>query len=1603
MKGTPLESSCLSRSSVDQGDFNARKMIMDGKTSVLDRLFPFYDHFHQSSGLPILIHYLGLIIFIIQFYTASFFVSGVESFPKTLGVGKVIHLIIDVVQINTYDDFGTDIIVPFIIFTVLFVLIFLFLVAENAVFYVKRRFYNWTFFFAHIFLEFLNLIILVPVSHYCGDLFVNCWNKPETAQIVYLVFSCIYWAVLMFLYSITSQLYCSTAFIQENPLAAFRRRPVALITLSAPIFGFLTVFLDLLADWACLVLVIFHLALMCYICYELVWEPFIAIYINSIFFGVCVACGFSDFLVIICYFTEAVRGWPVLIVSLVLGIAGGITFHFVEKNEIKKMKKILTYQSDNQMTDEEKTTLYEENHFHRKEHLFFFALRVGIAEAPDLFVDWSLIKYAYIVHDSNSIACLCILFLVFFPGESRLLNNLFSNIIRRHHLQYSQRFLLYQINKIRSLRASSSSNEAAEKLSELMQTKHRTNDIIRDFWLSIPSSTTTFTRLASTLSKSTVLWQEAIKDYPNSTRIAEEYSQFLIDCATDFVEGIRMKRRCELIDCGKNFSIDLSFKSFVRTYPHYLKKGIIGVRGNLISKITSHSARGSISSNSADKSLSASTSDSDFDMELEEQLGQTLFTHSRTRIALQRALQSRESKYIRCMKIAIIIGFLVSVVCFILSYVLITDWFANAQESLNRQLYAAHARFTASVAMLCLALQWGKHLGKFDSISKLVEYNQNEDEWQDYIDFGGNLKEYNVLQSTHARNYFGQLLTALYNLAQTGVDVYLSSSEIISRAVPTTFCDGDYAVTPIDGPLASMFSFNGFMRTLVAGRDESEWANLSYLCYSFSNAVEQTKAFNNIYSAFYDERLRERDNIWEKMMILVIIIPISMVLIDFLPSFIFVLLFHAEMKKIPTMLREIDNEAKKDAANSLCQQSEETSEVKQTKESKETFNYSMFFSIFTILIVNLVPIALIIGQVFYCKEVNERFAILHGWLYHCSTRAPLVAEITMSSSLTILARNGLDSKFVSASAHYNTVQSKTDELVEHNDALIRGLDDLPPCYDYDEEVDRIHYLETCNTASDGIDPSSHDSYRCASLNQNIVTVQGFINDIIQKVDQIHNLDTDSVFNLIHIANNHMFYKIQAASDRIAAVSVERHNTAMTILVVFLVCGLVLSVLIMITMFYISKYMSNEFSAALVIIRRVQPQYLISDTHITNYLLNRESKSNNFEMSLSHSVIYNSDDAVLCLGRTGIIEIVNPAVTKLFGFTPEQLLGQQFSTILAPESAEAITNQVTLMRNGQSAPIFQDHTKCISDNDTQIPCYITILGIKNEDEISSIALILRDETADLAKQQEAEEAKKQSEHLLYQILPQDIVLKLNQGEKDISFSVPSASIIFIDIVRFSDYMATLNPQQIMNNLSLIFAAYDEICAKYPIITKIKLIGDVYMAASGLFSPDDPPKNHAEAIIKFGLDAINELDDINLRLNSNLAVRVGVNSGGPVLAGVLGTDKPVFDIIGDTINVASRLQSTDLPGQVQISQGTYDLVSDSDFFIEPRGEVFLKGKGKQMAYFVKPNMTSVFRSSEFDFTGKMDDSLQALQVNPNNSSIASTTSLPKVPSAVNLQTS
>jgi class 3 adenylate cyclase len=186
-------------------------------------------------------------------------------------------------------------------------------------------------------------------------------------------------------------------------------------------------------------------------------------------------------------------------------------------------------------------------------------------------------------------------------------------------------------------------------------------------------------------------------------------------------------------------------------------------------------------------------------------------------------------------------------------------------------------------------------------------------------------------------------------------------------------------------------------------------------------------------------------------------------------------------------------------------------------------------------------------------------------------------------------------------------------------------------------------------------------------------------------------------------------------------------------------------------------------------------------------------------------------------------------------------------------------------------------------------------------------------------------------------------------------------MFIDIQKFSEYTATLTPQEIMGNLSQIFNGFDSLLSKYPLVTKIKLIGDVYMCGAGLFDPNEDPINHCQQMIRFALDCLQVLDDVNVKLDSNLSVRIGINTGGPVIAGVLGTDKPVFDIIGDPINIAARLQSTCVANRIQISETAYQLVKELEFQIEPRGEVWLKGKGNRPAFLVVPSSGFPFQLS------------------------------------------
>jgi class 3 adenylate cyclase len=215
---------------------------------------------------------------------------------------------------------------------------------------------------------------------------------------------------------------------------------------------------------------------------------------------------------------------------------------------------------------------------------------------------------------------------------------------------------------------------------------------------------------------------------------------------------------------------------------------------------------------------------------------------------------------------------------------------------------------------------------------------------------------------------------------------------------------------------------------------------------------------------------------------------------------------------------------------------------------------------------------------------------------------------------------------------------------------------------------------------------------------------------------------------------------------------------------------------------------------------------------------------------------------------------------------------------------------------------------------------------------------------------AERAK--SDQLLQSILPPSLVPRVQAGEKNISFAVASVSICFIDIVSFTPWCGASPAEKVMLTLNGMFRKFDANCNNYPMMTRIKCIGDCYLGAGGVFEEVNQPAQHAKQVVSFGLDCLTSIEALNAELGEKLQIRVGVNTGGPIVAGVLGgigSGKPTFEILGPTINMAQQMEHHGVPGQVHISRPTYELIYGGEFKVTERGSIEVKS-GSVVTYLV-----------------------------------------------------
>lgn len=288
--------------------------------------------------------------------------------------------------------------------------------------------------------------------------------------------------------------------------------------------------------------------------------------------------------------------------------------------------------------------------------------------------------------------------------------------------------------------------------------------------------------------------------------------------------------------------------------------------------------------------------------------------------------------------------------------------------------------------------------------------------------------------------------------------------------------------------------------------------------------------------------------------------------------------------------------------------------------------------------------------------------------------------------------------------------------------------------------------------------------------------------------------------------------------------------------------------------------------------------------------------------------------VLRITHDGRLQYANPASVPI-----QQALGIAVGGILPEEVLERVTEAIA----GRGAEVIE----VVAGE------RIYELLVASVYEFDSINLYGTDVTA----RRLVERANRENERLLLNILPASIAERLRDGKVVIADRFDEMTVLFADVVDFTPLAARLSATAIVDLLNRIFSAFDALADRYR-LEKIKTVGDAYMVVGGL-NPGDG--DHAARVADMGLEMVDAVAEVGQELGHALQIRVGLQVG-PAIAGVIGIKKFIYDVWGDTVNTASRMESHGVAGRIQVTTATFERLRGTHKF-ERRGTIDVKGKG------------------------------------------------------------
>lgn len=385
------------------------------------------------------------------------------------------------------------------------------------------------------------------------------------------------------------------------------------------------------------------------------------------------------------------------------------------------------------------------------------------------------------------------------------------------------------------------------------------------------------------------------------------------------------------------------------------------------------------------------------------------------------------------------------------------------------------------------------------------------------------------------------------------------------------------------------------------------------------------------------------------------------------------------------------------------------------------------------------------------------------------------------------------------------------------------------------------------------------------------------------------------------------------------------------------------------------YIAKPFAVQEVLVRVQNQLYLAQQRqslHRQNQALQREveerlrvEKARQVAELNYHSLLENSTVGIFKANTSGQFLSVNPAMARLYGYPSATAMVETIDHIgrqiyVQPKRREELLvylNRFDKITDAESEVFRRDGSAFwVSEDIWRV--------FDSEGTLLYYEGIVHDISERRQMEDELRQQRQQADRLLVNILPYRIAQRLKSGARTIAESLDHVSVLFADLVDFTAASTAMSPRQLVKLLNEVFSMFDQLAEFYH-LEKIKTIGDAYMVAGGLPTPQGDPD---AAIAQFALDICEAIQHFSRPNGEPFQIRIGIHAG-PVVAGVIGQRKFAYDLWGDTVNIASRMEATGSAQRIQVTPELYERLKDR-FQFEPRGHVSVKGRGSMATYWL-----------------------------------------------------